>query len=99
MKEIEAISKLSHKNIVGYKGCWVEGGDPDTDTIERIMAKQFKRKLRTYGKALDVSINDGIKEDSDDDSLRAQDIQLNRELNEQEIEKRNEILSEDSSSS
>jgi translation initiation factor 2-alpha kinase 4 len=24
MKEIEAISKLNHKNIVGYKGCWVE---------------------------------------------------------------------------
>ena len=24
MKEIQAISKLAHKNIVGYKGCWVE---------------------------------------------------------------------------
>ena len=29
MKEIEAISKLSHKNIVGYKGCWVEAEEHD----------------------------------------------------------------------
>jgi hypothetical protein len=36
MKEIEAISKLSHKNIVGYKGCWVEGGDANTEAIDRI---------------------------------------------------------------
>ena len=28
MKEINAISKLSHKNIVGYKGCWVEAQEP-----------------------------------------------------------------------
>lgn len=26
MKEIQAISKLSHKNIVGYYGCWIEAG-------------------------------------------------------------------------
>ena len=71
MKEIEAISKLSHKNIVGYKGCWVEGGDPKTEMIDRIMAKQYKRRLRTNANAVDVSINDGIDEDSDDDSQRA----------------------------
>jgi hypothetical protein len=31
MKEIEAVSKLAHKNIVGYKGCWVEAADPNLD--------------------------------------------------------------------
>jgi serine/threonine protein kinase len=36
MKEIEAIAKLSHKNIVGYKGCWVEAHDPDIDRINKI---------------------------------------------------------------
>lgn len=30
MKEIEAISKLNHTNIVGYKGCWVESVEPDS---------------------------------------------------------------------
>ena len=39
MKEIEAISKLSHKNIVGYKGCWVEAGHPNATRINRIQAK------------------------------------------------------------
>ena len=39
MKEIEAISKLSHKNIVGYKGCWVEAQEPDLDRIKRIQEK------------------------------------------------------------
>lgn len=29
MKEIEAISNLNHKNIVGYYGCWVEAQKPD----------------------------------------------------------------------
>jgi eukaryotic translation initiation factor 2-alpha kinase 3 len=24
MKEIEALTKLDHPNIVGYKGCWIE---------------------------------------------------------------------------
>lgn len=36
MKEIQAISKLYHKNIVGYKGCWVEAGEPETDRLKRI---------------------------------------------------------------
>jgi hypothetical protein len=36
MKEIEAISKLNHKNIVGYKGCWVEAQEPDLDRLKRI---------------------------------------------------------------
>ena len=39
MKEIQAISKLSHKNIVGYKGCWVESEDADLDRIHRIRVK------------------------------------------------------------
>ena len=28
MKEIGAISRLNHDNIVGYKGCWVEAEEP-----------------------------------------------------------------------
>lgn len=39
MKEIEAISKLSHENIVGYKGCWVESEEPDLNRIDRIQQK------------------------------------------------------------
>jgi serine/threonine protein kinase len=44
MKEIQAISKLSHKNIVGYKGCWVEAENPDLDRLERILKKIHKRR-------------------------------------------------------
>lgn len=29
MKEIEALVKLDHPNIVGYKGCWIEAKYPD----------------------------------------------------------------------
>lgn len=39
MKEIGAISRLSHTNIVGYKGCWVEAREPDTSTINLILKK------------------------------------------------------------
>lgn len=43
MKEIRAISKLSHKNIVGYKGCWIEAEIPDTTRLSKIMKKIHKR--------------------------------------------------------
>ncbi len=33
MKEIQAISNLAHKNIVGYKGCWVEAADLDSSRL------------------------------------------------------------------
>ena len=46
MKEIEAVSKLSHKNIVRYYGCWVEAEEPDTERVKRIQEKQLKRKKR-----------------------------------------------------
>lgn len=39
MKEINAISKLSHKNIVGYKGCWVEADEPNEDIVRKLNAK------------------------------------------------------------
>ena len=39
MKEIAAISKLCHKNIVGYKGCWVEAEEPPPERIKKIMKK------------------------------------------------------------
>ena len=43
MKEIRAISKLSHKNIVRYKGCWIEAEIPDTARLSKIMKKIQKR--------------------------------------------------------
>lgn len=46
MKEIQAISKLSHKNIVGYKGCWVESDEPDTELLQRICSKIKSRNAR-----------------------------------------------------
>jgi hypothetical protein len=36
MKEIEAMTKLSHENIVGYKGCWVEADEPDCKRLNKI---------------------------------------------------------------
>jgi len=39
MKEIEAVSKLTHKNIVRYYGCWVEAQEPDVDRVKRIQEK------------------------------------------------------------
>jgi uncharacterized protein YaeQ len=46
MKEIQAISKLSHKNIVGYKSCWIEADEPDEERLDRICEK-IKRKSKT----------------------------------------------------
>jgi len=43
MKEIEAISKLNHKNIVGYKGCWIETDDLDQEQLDAII-RRLKRK-------------------------------------------------------
>jgi len=39
MKEIGAISKLSHTNIVGYKGCWVEAQEPDQERLNKVLKK------------------------------------------------------------
>ena len=39
MKEIEAISKLNHENIVGYKGCWVEAEKVDLNRLEKILSQ------------------------------------------------------------
>jgi serine/threonine protein kinase len=56
MKEIEAISKLSHENIVGYKGCWIEADEPDLKRLHRIQTK--------LNKNLNLS---GIIDESDED--------------------------------
>jgi hypothetical protein len=37
MKEIAAISKLDHTNIVGYKGCWVEAEEPSEERIQKVL--------------------------------------------------------------
>jgi len=39
MKEIGAISKLIHTNIVGYKGCWVEAQEPDQERLNKVLKK------------------------------------------------------------
>ena len=44
MKEINAISKLSHKNIVGYKGCWVEAEEPKGTIIQKVLNKLKRRE-------------------------------------------------------
>lgn len=58
MKEIQAISKLAHKNIVGYKGCWIEAVAPDENRLAKII-----KKIKKEGN----SSNEEIEEDSDDD--------------------------------
>jgi hypothetical protein len=75
MKEIEAISKLSHKNIVGYKGCWVEADEPDRDRLQRIANKIKKRKGRHV-----ASIGEGIDESESDDSQFALHAELEDEV-------------------
>lgn len=64
MKEIEAISRLNHKNIVGYKGCWVEAQEPDLERVRRIQDKQARRRKRQ----LNFELDDQICERNDDDS-------------------------------
>ena len=39
MKEIEAISRLDHANIVAYKGCWVETCDLNQERLKKIALK------------------------------------------------------------
>lgn len=46
MKEISAISKLNHKNIVGYKGCWIEAEELDSDRLRKIYNKLEQRTCR-----------------------------------------------------
>ena len=75
MKEIEAISKLSHINIVGYKGCWVEAAEPDSTQVAKIIKNLSKNK----GKEV-PSMCDGIDESDDDDSQYALSKDLNLNL-------------------
>jgi hypothetical protein len=75
MKEIEAMTKLSHENIVGYKGCWVEADEPDCDRLNKIALKLKKRKGRQV-----VSIGEGIDESSGDDSQFALNAELENEF-------------------
>ena len=45
MKEVEAISKLDHSNIVGYKGCWIEAVQPDHERIQKVLDKLKRREI------------------------------------------------------
>ena len=74
MKEIDAISKLSHENIVGYKGCWVEADEPDCEHVKRILSKMGRRRGRV------ISIGDGIDESDEDDSDFALSAELERDV-------------------
>lgn len=68
MKEISAISKLSHKNIVGYKGCWIEAEEPNSDRISKVL-KKIQRKERPNGvkekSFLDIDEKEEEQEDKD----------------------------------
>jgi len=83
MKEIEAMTKLSHKNIVGYKGCWVEADEPDTDRLKKVADKLKRRR----GKHV-ASLGEGIDENSADDSQFALHAELEDEV-EQKMFKQN----------
>ena len=67
MKEIGAISKLSHKNIVGYKGCWVEAEEPCQERLNKVLKKLQRRDNPRGGKALDSLIIDENEEQQDPD--------------------------------
>jgi hypothetical protein len=67
MKEIEAISRLEHKNIVGYKGCWVEAEDPDTEKVNKVLKKIQRRENPKGGKALEDGDIDEGEESQDPD--------------------------------
>jgi translation initiation factor 2-alpha kinase 3 len=49
MKEISAISKLNHKNIVGYKGCWVEAEIPTQARLDKVIKKIKRREKPAKG--------------------------------------------------
>ena len=83
MKEIEAMTKLSHKNIVGYKGCWVEADEPDTERLKKVADKLKRRR----GKHV-ASLGEGIDENSADDSQFALHAELEDEV-EQKMFKQN----------
>lgn len=86
MKEIEAISRLNHKNIVGYKGCWVEAQKPDLDRVKRIQEKQQKRKKKQYA----FEVDEKICERNDDDSDYERDFFMAQELH-HDVEKQAEF--------
>jgi hypothetical protein len=58
MKEIQAISKLSHKNIVGYKGCWVEADEPNEDRVNQINKRVINKRIVSMGDPIDESDED-----------------------------------------
>lgn len=60
MKEIEAISKLCHNNIVGYKGCWVEAEEPNRQRLDKIICKVLKRERKTKEKLINLTTNKPI---------------------------------------
>jgi hypothetical protein len=70
MKEILAISKLEHRNIVGYKGCWVEAEELELDRLNRIAQKIKKRRH-------DLGSIGQIEESENDDPEVALCVELN----------------------
>ena len=72
----------------------MEAGQPDTTRINKIQAKQLKRKMRRINNGADLSLKDGIDE-ADDDSEYEFYVKENEELNHQ-YEK--QIYNDDSNS-
>lgn len=69
MREIQAISKLYHKNIVRYQGCWVEADEPDEVKLKKIL----KKSRRSFNVG-------GISEDQQDDSEFEMKMELEDEV-------------------
>lgn len=92
MKEIAAISKLAHKNIVGYKGCWVEADEPNQPRLDKIMKKLHR------GKGCHKEVNDAISEQSSDDQEFVMNVELNEE-NDKRVKEKGLVLMNDQNSS
>lgn len=69
MKEIQAISKLVHKNIVRYQGCWVEADEPDENQLNKIVQKMNKPNLNPF-------YVEGISENEEDDPEFVMNVEL-----------------------
>lgn len=55
---------MAHKNIVGYKGCWVEAAEPDLARLRRISLKIKERRDRRCSVRMDEQIDEKSEDDS-----------------------------------
>ena len=62
-KEIQAISRLCHQNIVRYFSSWVEPVVPDEQRLEKIMRHLYKHNRVQKTKIADTECNKNIDEE------------------------------------